>query len=39
MPLSAYIHHLDENGTMAIVLPHGMLFRGAAGYIRQYSLK
>lgn len=24
------IHHLDENGTMAIVLPHGVLFRGAA---------
>lgn len=24
------IHHLDENGTMAVVLPHGTLFRGAA---------
>lgn len=24
------IHHLAENGTMAIVLPHGTLFRGAA---------
>ena len=24
------IHHLDENGTMAIVLPHGVLFKGAA---------
>ena len=23
------IYHLDENGTMAIVLPHGVLFRGA----------
>ncbi len=33
------IHHLDENGTMAIVLPHGLLFRGAAeGYIRQYLI-
>src|SRR5690606_15810241 len=24
------IHHLAENGTMAIVLPHGVLFRGSA---------
>ena len=23
------IHHLDDNGTMAVVLPHGVLFRGA----------
>ena len=31
------IYHLDENGTMAIVLPHGVLFRGAAeGKIREY---
>ena len=31
------IHHLDENGTMGIVLPHGGLFRGAAeGTIREY---
>ena len=31
------IHHLDDNGTMAIVLPHGVLFRGAAeGHIRKY---
>ena len=31
------IHHLDENGTMGIVLPHGVLFRGAAeGTIREY---
>jgi type I restriction enzyme M protein len=22
------IHHLDDNGTMAVVLPHGALFRG-----------
>lgn len=30
------IYHLNENGTMAIVLPHGVLFRGAAeGKIRQ----
>jgi type I restriction enzyme M protein len=34
------IHHLDENGTMAIVLPHGVLFRGAAeGHIREYLIK
>ena len=31
------IYYLDENGTMAIVLPHGVLFRGAAeGKIREY---
>ena len=31
------IYHLDENGTMAIVLPHGVLFRGAAeGKIRKF---
>lgn len=30
------LFHLGENGTMAIVLPHGVLFRGAAeGEIRQ----
>lgn len=23
------LYHLDQNGTMAIVLPHGVLFRGA----------
>ena len=34
------IHHLDDNGTMATVLPHGVLFRGAAeGHIRQYLIK
>ena len=34
------IHHLDENGTMAIVLPHGVLFRGAAeGHIRKYIIE
>ena len=33
------LHHLDENGTMAVVLPHGALFRGAAeGHIRKYSI-
>jgi type I restriction enzyme M protein len=30
------LYHLNEEGTMAIVLPHGVLFRGAAeGVIRQ----
>lgn len=34
------IYHLDENGTMAILLPHGVLFRGAAeGVIRKYLIK
>ena len=33
------IHHLAENGTAAIVLPHGVLFRGAAeGVIRKYII-
>ncbi len=33
------IHHLAENGTMAIVLPHGALFRGAAEqHIRKYLI-
>jgi type I restriction enzyme M protein len=34
------IHLLDDNGTMAIVLPHGVLFRGAAeGHIREYLIR
>lgn len=34
------IHQLAENGTAAIVLPHGVLFRGAAeGKIREYIIK
>lgn len=34
------IHHLNESGTMAIVLPHGVLFRGGAeGHIRQYLIE
>jgi len=34
------IHHLADNGTMAVVLPHGVLFRGAAeGHIRQYLIE
>jgi len=34
------IYQLAENGTAAIVLPHGVLFRGAAeGVIREYIIK
>lgn len=34
------IHHLSENGIMAIVLPHGALFRsGAEQHIRKYLIK
>lgn len=35
------VHHLDdEGGTMACVLPHGVLFRGAAeGHIRRYLIE
>jgi type I restriction enzyme M protein len=34
------LHHLDENGTMAVVLPHGVLFRGGGeGAIREYLIK
>jgi len=33
------IHHLDDNGQMAVVLPHGVLFRGAAeGHIRKHLI-
>ncbi len=33
------IHQLADNGIMAIVLPHGVLFRGGAeGHIRQYLI-
>jgi len=40
----AFVQHmvfqLDEQGTMACVLPHGVLFRGAAeGHIRQYLIE
>jgi type I restriction enzyme M protein len=38
--LQHMVHQLDENGTMAIVLPHGVLFRGAAeGHIRKYLIE
>lgn len=34
------VHYLDDEGTMAVVLPHGVLFRGAAeGVIRQYLIE
>ena len=40
----AFVQHmisqLAEDGTMAVVLPHGVLFRGAAeGHIRQYIIE
>jgi len=35
-----FIHQLDDNGTFAVVLPHGVLFRGAAeGAIRKYIIE
>ncbi|MCM3737002.1 type I restriction-modification system subunit M [Bacillus cytotoxicus] len=35
-----FIHQLDDNGTFAVVLPHGVLFRGAAeGAIRKYLIE
>lgn len=34
------VHYLDDEGTMAVVLPHGVLFRGAAeGTIRKYLIE
>lgn len=34
------LYHLDENGTMAVISPLGVLFRGAAeGEIRQYIIE
>jgi type I restriction enzyme M protein len=33
------VHQLADNGTMALVLPHGVLFRGAAeGHIRKHLI-
>lgn len=33
------LHHLADDGVMATILPHGVLFRGAAeGHIRQYLI-
>lgn len=34
------LYHLGDNGTMAVVLPHGALFRGGAeGQIRKYIIE
>ena len=34
------VHHLSDNGTLAVVLPHGVLFRGAAeGEIRKFLVE
>jgi type I restriction enzyme M protein len=34
------LYQLDEHGTMAVVLPHGVLFRGSSeGAIRQYLIE
>ena len=34
------VHQLDDNGAMAVVLPHGVLFRGASeGHIRKYLIE
>lgn len=34
------LYQLAENGTMAVVVPHGVLFRGASeGVIREYIIK
>ncbi|WP_054851345.1 type I restriction-modification system subunit M [Olleya sp. ITB9] len=34
------VHQLADNGTMACVLPHGVLFRGAAeGHIRKFLIE
>lgn len=33
------LYQLDDSGTMAVILPHGVLFRGAAeGHIRKYLI-
>ena len=34
------VHHLDDNGQMAVVAPHGVLFRGGAeALIRQFLIE
>ena len=34
------IYHLDDNGTMAVIVPHGVLFRGGAeGEIRKFLIE
>lgn len=34
------VHHLDDNGVMACIAPHGVLFRGASeGHIRRFLIE
>lgn len=34
------LHHLDDDGAMAVILPQWVLFRGAAeGHIRRYLIE
>jgi type I restriction enzyme M protein len=34
------VYQLADNGTMAVVLPHGVLFRGSSeGHIRKYLIE
>jgi type I restriction enzyme M protein len=34
------VHHLEDHGIMAVVLPHGVLFRGASeGHIRKHLIQ
>ncbi|MCH9845247.1 MAG: type I restriction-modification system subunit M [Alphaproteobacteria bacterium] len=34
------LYHLDDSGTMAVIVPHGVLFRGAAeGAIRRFLIE
>lgn len=34
------LHHLSDNGVMAVVAPHGVLFRGnAEGHLRKYLIE
>jgi type I restriction enzyme M protein len=38
--LQHMVYQLDDNGTMGVVLPHGVLFRGGAeGVIRKYLIE
>ncbi len=38
--LTHMLYHLSDNGIMASIFPHGVLFRGAAeGHIREYLIK
>lgn len=38
--LQHMVHHMDEDGRIAVLLPHGVLFRGNAEYeIRKYMIE